>query len=98
MVSQANPLLSTSISRHILLKYGKSNGKKPPPEVLKSRTQRINHLRKMYAGKGIGGYEDGGYEDAVSHIHKEGEEELDEVDQLVEWTQNLDEQLLSTTP
>lgn len=85
--------LEQRVNQHVLLKYGKSNTK--PNSVLKtkSRSQRIEQLKQMYRR----GMERNG-SDKVKEGEESGEVEsgLEDVDQLLEWTQNLDEQVLNT--
>lgn len=64
------------------LKYGKLNNKHTVE--VKSRTQRIEQLKRMYK-KGM----------VERNDLTEDEEVLEGVDQLVQWTQTLDEQLLN---
>ena len=85
---------SCMVCRHVLLKYGKSNTSKKSQAQAKSRAQRIEQLKQMYKrGLDIDCADHGLPTDDV----RGGEVEQDEVDQLLQWTQDLDEQVLNRT-
>lgn len=86
------------VCRHVVLKYGKPNAKRRTV----SRAQRIEQLKHMYrSGMEI---DTGPCGMPEPREEREGEESrgegegTDEVDQLLQWTQNLDDQVLNTTP
>ena len=77
--------------RHVLLKYGKSN--KKSQAQAKSRAQRIEQLKQMYK-RGLD-IDDANQGLPNDHEVRGGEVEQDEVDQLLQWTRDLDEQVLN---
>ena len=84
------------------MKYGKPTTKRKTHTVSqdKSRAQRIEQLKQMYKrgmeiDTGPRGMSEREEEREESGVDGEG---ADEVDQILQWTQNLDDQVLSTTP
>lgn len=86
------------LCRHVLLKYGKSRVSAPQ---VKSRSQRVEKLKQMYKrGMDIDTAPTNTDQAVTREGEGEGEDsgEEEQVDQLLKWTENLDEQVLSTTP
>lgn len=76
--------------RHVVLKYGRPGGGPQQAQTNKSRTRkRIEQLKELY----LKGKADENQEGTASS----GEDDH-EVDQLLQWTQTLDDDQLLTAP
>lgn len=79
------------------MKYGKSSVKRKTASQTKSRAQRIEQLKQIYR-RGMDIDSPCSVREDVAKERRGEGEELDDVDQLLQWTENLDEQVLNTTP
>lgn len=80
------------------MKYGKSSTKCPVSKSeTKSRAQRIEQLKQMYRqGMDINTGAGGRPPEHGPENRERGMEVPDEVEKLLEWTNNLDERVLNT--